>query len=91
MLKHLLFLTFSFIVISMGSLIAQEITILDKITQERIPSVKIYSTSPKVQQLANIDGRFNLDFFMGCDSIYIDYRNYEILIFSYDELKLIRS
>ena len=75
----------------MSSLIAQEITILDKITQERIPSVKIYSNSPKVQQLANIDGRFKLDFFMGCDSIYIDYRNYEILIFSYDELKLIRA
>ena len=71
--------------------LAQEITITDKVTQERIPSVKIYSKNPKVQIIANIEGRFRVEAFIGCDTIYISYPEYKTLIFSYGELVKLRG
>lgn len=66
---------------------AQEITVKDKITQQSIPNVKIYSKNPVVQKIADAHGRFRLEPFKGCDTIYIAYRDYETRIFSYSELQ----
>ena len=61
----------------------QEITILDKITQERIPGALIYSNNPNIKVRGNTEGRFMLDAFKGCDSVFISYPEYEIYISSY--------
>ncbi len=83
--KEICFLLFSIIFFS-KSIFAQEITVLDEVTQERIPGVKVYSISPKVQVIANSEGRFHLESFNGCDSIFIAYSGYETRVFSYSEL-----
>lgn len=88
MIKHLLYLTILLSVVSLNYAIGQEITILDKLTQQHIPGAKIYSINPKIQLLADVDGRFQLDNFIGCDSIFISYSNYKTQIFSYADLKL---
>jgi len=87
MLKLPIILVVLFACCSIGFLHAQEITILDEVTQERIPGVKIYSIHPKVQKIANIDGRFRLEPFIHCDSIFIAYKGFETKMYSYDELK----
>lgn len=66
---------------------SQEITVLDEITQEHIPGAKVYSISPKIQILANAKGRFQLESFQGCDSLYISYSSYETKGFTIAELK----
>lgn len=66
---------------------SQEITVLDRVTQERIPGAKIYSINPKVQVLANGNGRFRLEPFADCDSIYITYSSYEVAAYTFAELK----
>ncbi len=65
---------------------AQEITVFDEVTQQRIPGVKVYSINPKVQLYTDLDGRFQLEKFKGCDSIYMYYPQYKIESFTYDEL-----
>lgn len=66
---------------------SQEITVLDEITQEHIPGAKVYSISPKIQIIANAKGRFQLESFQGCDSLYISYSSYETKGFTIAELK----
>lgn len=86
MFKYLLVI---FIVLSSGfqsMVLAQEITIIDEITQERIPGVKVFSKQPKIQVVANIDGRFRLEPFVGCDSIFIVYSEYATQILNYNDL-----
>lgn len=87
MLKTLTFITLCFSVVLLSNSYAQEITILDKLTQQHIPGAKVYSNSPKVQKVADIDGRFQLDDFNGCDSVYISYSNYKTEAFSFLELQ----
>lgn len=70
---------------------SQEITIKDKITQQFIPQAAVYSKQPKVQRLADGNGRFLLDAFKGCDSIFISYPEYQTLVFSFEELKKMGS
>ena len=60
MIKHLLYLTILLSVVSLNYAIGQEITILDKLTQQHIPGAKIYSINPKIQLLADVDGRFSI-------------------------------
>ncbi len=84
--KEICFLLVTFILF-LGNVYAQEITVLDQVTQERIPGVKVYSNTPKVQVIANSEGRFQLDDFKGCDTIYLSYASYETRTFSYEELK----
>ncbi len=79
-LGAVLFFTFNFA-------FSQEITIKDKITQQFIPQAKIYSNNPKIQKLADGNGRFSVEPFKGCDSIFIAYPEYQTLVFSYAELK----
>ena len=71
---------------SLNHLLAQEITVFDKVTQHRIPGAKIYSLVPKTQQLTNTEGRFQLEFFKACDSIYVSYYSYQTRGFTYAEL-----
>ena len=91
MIKHLLSLIILLSVVSLNHVIGQEITIVDKLTQQHIPGAKIYSINPKVQRLADVDGRFQLEDFVGCDTIYIYYSNYKIEVFAYSELKKVRG
>ena len=67
--------------------LSQEITVLGEITQEHIPGAKVYSINPKVQVLANGNGRFRLESFVGCDSIYVSYKSYETHGIMVSELK----
>jgi len=66
---------------------SQEITILDKVTQVYIPGVKVYATNPKVQTLSDGQGKFNLELFSECDSVYVSYTSYETQELSVFELK----
>ena len=65
----------------------QSITVLDEVTQQRIPGAKVYSNSPKVQRRSNTEGLFSLEDFNGCDSIYISYPSYETKGFTFSEVK----
>lgn len=67
--------------------LSQDITVRDKITQQFIPQASIYSNQPKVQKLADGNGRFSLDAFKGCDSIFISYPEYQTVVFGFEELK----
>jgi len=87
MLKKIFHVFTLLIVLSLGQLSAQEITVLDEVTQERIPGVKVYSIQPKVQIIANSEGRFKLEDFKGCDTIYIAYTNYETKSFAFVDLQ----
>ncbi|MGB0915168.1 MAG: TonB-dependent receptor [Crocinitomicaceae bacterium] len=66
---------------------AQEITVLDEVTQEHIPGAKVFSNAPRVQKLANNEGRFQLSDFSNCDSIYVSYASYETKGFKVDDLR----
>jgi hemoglobin/transferrin/lactoferrin receptor protein len=66
---------------------SQELTILDQVTQEYVPGAKIYSINPKLQVLANGQGKFDISLFVACDSIYVSYSSYETLRFIVAELK----
>lgn len=66
---------------------AQGITIRDKITQQFIPGAKIESVNPKVQKIADVNGRFKLDAFIGCELIQISFSQYQTVTLSYSEIK----
>lgn len=66
---------------------SQEITVVDRMTQERIPGAKIYCKGGDVKRLANSDGRFQLDPFQECDTIQIVYPNYVISEYAYSDLR----
>lgn len=66
---------------------SQEVAIKDRITQQFILDAKIVSINPKVQRRADVNGRFNLGPFKGCDSIYITSSEYQTIIMSYSEIK----
>ncbi len=87
MLKKIFHVLTLLIVLSFGQLSAQEITVLDEVTQERIPGVKVYSVHPKVQIIANSEGKFHLKDFKGCDTVYVAYTGYETKSFSYTALE----
>lgn len=76
-----------FILVQSGFSFGQEITVTDKITQERIPGVLIYSNNPVIKVRGNVDGRFQLSAFKGCDSIYIYYPDYEVFETTYKVLR----
>lgn len=78
---------FIFISLVVFNVRGQEITITDKLTQQRIPGVKIYSINPKINVLSNVEGRFRLEPFIGCDSIIFSYSGYKTEIFSYSDLR----
>ena len=65
---------------------AQEIMVKDKISQQSIPSADIYSLKPLVRVRADINGRFRLERFIGCDTIYVSYPEYATGVFTYAEL-----
>lgn len=84
LLVNLLFLS---VVFTCQFVSGQEITVIDKLTRQHIPGVKIVSKDSKVQKLANIEGRFQLDDFKECDSLSVSYTNYATGYFSYQELR----
>ena len=66
---------------------AQEITIIDKLTQQYIPGAKIWSKNPSIQKLASNKGRFQLNDFYAADSIYISYTSYGVEKYAVNDLK----
>lgn len=66
---------------------SQEIAIKDKITQQFILDAQIVSKNPKVQQNVDVNGRFQLKPFKGCDSIFITAGDYQTIVMSYAEIK----
>ena len=66
---------------------AQEITVIDNVTQERIPGVKVRCSDDSKRKLANSEGRFKLEDFAGCDTIIISYSSYVTGVYSYQELR----
>lgn len=82
----LLLLNTAFCCLSFSSF-SQEISIKDKITQQFVLDAKIVSVNPKVQALADVNGRFQLSAFKGCDSIFITSPDYQTIVMSYSEIK----
>lgn len=65
---------------------SQEITVIDQLTQQRIPGAKILCSDGSVKGKTNGEGRFRLEKFSSCDSVYITYPNYSTLGFKTSEL-----
>ena len=68
---------------------SQEITVVDRLTQERIPGVKIFCKSGDTKRLANSEGAFVLEPFKGCDTLQIVYPNYTVAEYAYADLRKI--
>ncbi|MCR9174074.1 MAG: TonB-dependent receptor [bacterium] len=66
---------------------SQEITVIDQLTQERIPGVKIMCKSSDQRVIANSEGRFRLEPFQGCDTLQIIYPNYVVAEYAYSDLR----
>jgi len=77
---------FLFVFIAQYSL-CQEITVVDRLTQERIPGVKISCQNSNQRVVANSEGRFRLESFNGCDSIQVFYPGYVVAEFAYSDLR----
>lgn len=67
--------------------ISQEITVVDKLTQQRIPDAKIICSGGLIKKKSNSEGRFRLEPFYDCDSIYVSYPNYQVLGFKTSKLR----
>jgi hemoglobin/transferrin/lactoferrin receptor protein len=87
--SHRFFLLVFVLIFSAQGIVAQEITVIDHLTQQRIPEVKIACADGSVKKKSNNEGRFRLEPFFGCDSIYISYSNYQRAGFTLEELKQI--
>ncbi len=85
LLKH--FILLIFLSILPGLSYSQEITVVDRLTQERIPGVKVFCTSSDQRVIANSEGRFRLEPFKGCDTLQIIYPNYVVAEFAYSDLR----
>jgi hemoglobin/transferrin/lactoferrin receptor protein len=66
---------------------SQEITVVDKTTQQSIPGATVYSNKSTVKVLTSATGTFSLTSFKSSDSIYVKYANYEVLGFTYAQLQ----
>ena len=85
LLKQFTLLIFLLLFIPLSQ--SQEITVIDRLTQERIPGVKIECKSSDTKVIANSEGRFRLETFQGCDTILISYPDYILEEFAYTDLR----
>ncbi len=69
---------------------AQTITILDKITQQNIPGVTIYSDKSNVSVITNIKGQADISAFKGADSIYFRLISYKTEVSNYSQLESLK-
>lgn len=83
--KH--FILFIFLLFFAGFSHSQEITVVDRLTQERIPGVKVFCKSSDQKVIANSEGRFRLEPFKGCDTIQIIYPNYVVAEYAYSDIR----
>ena len=67
---------------------SQGITVLDKISQQPIPGAKIECSSPINRTRTDHNGRFELEFFEGCDSLVISYPSYASVKKAVSDLKV---
>jgi hemoglobin/transferrin/lactoferrin receptor protein len=65
----------------------QEITVIDELTRQSIPDVKVTCENHTVKVKTNSEGRFRLEPFKSCDSIYLNYSLYSEAGYTVEELK----
>lgn len=65
----------------------QEITLIDHLTQQRVPGAKIECGDGSVKIKSNGEGRFRLEPFLSCDSVYISYPNYQVAGYRTSDLR----
>lgn len=64
----------------------QELTIIDELTRQSIPDVKISCQDNSIRIKSNSEGRFRLEPFKICDSIYVNYPMYSTAKYALSEL-----
>lgn len=72
--------------VNFSPLFGQTITVKDKVSQQPVPNVKVYSVKPKVQKKTDIDGRLDIQAFKKTDTIYISFPSYNLVITNYEKL-----
>lgn len=85
LLKH--FILFILLLLFTGWSHSQEVTVVDRLTQKRIPGVKVLCKSSDQRLIANSEGRFRLESFKDCDTIQIIYPNYVVAEYAYLDLR----
>jgi len=66
---------------------AQTIKVVDKITQQTIADVTVYSNNPKANAVTNAKGEVNASVFISADSIFFRHLGYRSAVYSYAKLK----
>lgn len=82
-LRFRLLLTLNFIC---GMLLAQKVTIVDKITAQPISNVAIYSLKPAHSTITNARGQADISIFKNSDSIYFKHVSYKQRSLTYNEV-----
>ncbi len=77
------------IVITLCSTIlcSQNIIVLDKITQQTVPGVTVYSNNPKLFAVTNAKGIIDGTTFQSADSIFFKCLGYETMVLSYKQIE----
>ncbi len=69
---------------------AQKISVKDKITQQGIQGVFIYSNSPKVSCITNHKGEVDASLFLNADSIYFRCMGYKSSVYTYQQIESLK-
>jgi hemoglobin/transferrin/lactoferrin receptor protein len=67
---------------------AQTVTVLDKMTQQVVRGVVVYTNSSQHVAQTNVKGQFDISSFANADSIYFKYLGYSTLVFTPAEIEL---
>lgn len=73
--------------LQLGFAYSQNITVLDKITQQTIPGVTVYSNDRRNVGVTNAKGVIDGTVFKSADSIFFKYIGYEPLVLSYQKIE----
>ena len=76
MYLHILFITFSFLLLSCQLIHSQIITVYSELTGEPIENVALFNVSQSVSTLTNRNGLANISFFEDNDSIFFQHPSY---------------
>ncbi len=81
------FLLILFCMLCAAAAEAQVLTIKDRVTQQPLAHVNVYSKNPQAADVTDALGQADLAGFQGSDSIYVERIGYERGIYSYDQLR----
>jgi hemoglobin/transferrin/lactoferrin receptor protein len=79
---------FSLLVVLVGLINAQTLTVLDKEFLSPIPNVEIYSYQPKESTITNQNGMAEISLFKNSDSIYFNTVGYQRSVYSFTQLEM---